>query len=399
MKRRTYQFGWLETKVKTDGSRIWVYRYREPKMKGGSVKRSVEVGSLLEYPTEALAWKQTGHLRLVANPENASSRAITFGVLADRYLTEEVPELRHSTGTAYRSYIANYVKPKWGEYPISRVKAFPVEQWLKSLDLAPKTRGHIHNIMRVMFNSAMRWELIELGENPMKLVRVRGISKRQHEPRVLTLDECHRLLAQIDEEPYRTMVILDMATGLRCSELLALQWQDFQWETLGLLVRRAIVAGVVDEVKTKYSRAGLPLDAALAELLWSWKAKTPFHRDSDWVFASPLQNGEWPFRGWGIQQRKIEPAGRIAGLGSGIGWHTFRHTFSSLLHANGEDLKVQQELLRHADIRTTMNIYTQAMTDQKRHAHSRIVRSVLAKPSELGAPEGLLPPSAPWKIM
>jgi len=79
------------------------------------------------------------------------------------------------------------------------VKAFPVEQWLKSLDLAPKTRGHIHNIMRVMLNSAMRWELIELGENPMKLVRVRGISKRQREPRVLTLDECHRLLAQIDE--------------------------------------------------------------------------------------------------------------------------------------------------------------------------------------------------------
>ena len=96
MKRRTYQFGWLETKVKTDGSRIWVYRYREPKMKGGSVKRSVEVGSLLEYPTEALAWKQTGHLRLVANPENASSRAVTFGALADRYLAEEVPELRHS---------------------------------------------------------------------------------------------------------------------------------------------------------------------------------------------------------------------------------------------------------------------------------------------------------------
>jgi len=124
----------------------------------------VEVGSLLQYPTEALAWKQTGHLRLVANPENASSRAVTFGALADRYLAEEVPELRHSTGAAYTSYIDNSVKPKWGEYPISRVKAFPVEQWLKSLDLAPKTRGHIHNIMRVMFNSAMRWELIELGE-------------------------------------------------------------------------------------------------------------------------------------------------------------------------------------------------------------------------------------------
>ncbi|PYX74955.1 MAG: site-specific integrase, partial [Acidobacteria bacterium] len=71
-----------------------------------------------------------------------------------------------------------------------------------------------------------------------------------------------------------------------------------------------------------------------------------------------------------------KPAARKAALGD-IGWHTFRHTFSSLLRANGEDLKVQQELLRHADIRTTMNVYTQAMTEQKRQAHAKIVRLVL----------------------
>jgi len=70
--------------------------------------------------------------------------------------------------------------------------------------------------MRVMLNSCHAVELIELGEESDETVRVREISKRQREPRVLTLDECHRLLAQIDEEPYRTMVILDMATGLRC---------------------------------------------------------------------------------------------------------------------------------------------------------------------------------------
>ena len=55
---------------------------------------------------------------------------------------------------------------------------------------------------------------------------------------------------------------------------------------------------------------------------------------------------------------------------------------------------MQQELLRHADIRTTLNVYTQAMSDQKRQAHSKIVRSVLAKQGELGAPE-LIAPGAP----
>ena len=68
-----------------------------------------------------------------------------------------------------------------------------------------------------------------------------------------------------------------------------------------------------------------------------------------------------------------------AGLGNDIGWHTFRHTFRTLLDENGAPLKVQQELMRHADIRTTLNIYGKAMDDSKRRAHGDIVRMVLAK--------------------
>ena len=60
-----------------------------------------------------------------------------------------------------------------------------------------------------------------------------------------------------------------------------------------------------------------------------------------------------------------------------IGWHTFRHSHSSLLHAFGVDLKVQQELLRHADIRTTMNIYAHAVPAALRKENSKVVRLVL----------------------
>jgi site-specific recombinase XerD len=67
----------------------------------------------------------------------------------------------------------------------------------------------------------------------------------------------------------------------------------------------------------------------------------------------------------------------IASLGNDVGWHTFRHTYSSLLRQLGVDVKVHQELLRHADIRTTMNVYTQAVSEQKRTAHSSVVRMVL----------------------
>lgn len=60
-----------------------------------------------------------------------------------------------------------------------------------------------------------------------------------------------------------------------------------------------------------------------------------------------------------------------------FGWHTFRRTYSSLLRQLGVDVKVQQELLRHADAGTTLNLYSQAVSEQKRSAHSSVVRLVL----------------------
>ena len=64
-----------------------------------------------------------------------------------------------------------------------------------------------------------------------------------------------------------------------------------------------------------------------------------------------------------------------AGVGK-IGWHTFRHSYSSLLRRVGADIKVQQELLWHSTIQSTMNVYTQAMPEGKRATDRLIVRSV-----------------------
>lgn len=103
-----------------------------------------------------------------------------------------------------------------------------------------------------------------------------------------------------------------------------------------------------------------------------------FGGESDWVFASAQKAGERPLRPTSLLESQIKPAARITGLGNGVGWHTFRHTYSSLLRQHKVDVKVQQELLRHADIRTTMNVYTQAVSEEKRAAHSSVVRMVLA---------------------
>jgi integrase len=69
---------------------------------------------------------------------------------------------------------------------------------------------------------------------------------------------------------------------------------------------------------------------------------------------------------------------KAAGIHKRIGWHTFRHTFGTLLKANGEDIKTVQELLRHASSRITLEVYAQAVTSNKRAAQSKVVRMMVS---------------------
>lgn len=74
-----------------------------------------------------------------------------------------------------------------------------------------------------------------------------------------------------------------------------------------------------------------------------------------------------------LRKRQLRRVAEIIGLPEGIGWHTFRHTYRSWLDETGAPMKVQQELMRHASIQTTMNVYGRAMTDSKRKANSQVV--------------------------
>jgi integrase len=117
----------------------------------------------------------------------------------------------------------------------------------------------------------------------------------------------------------------------------------------------------------------MPLDPALAQALWNWRERSMYPMEFDWVFANDHGKPRWQES---ILEGHLKPAAGAADIGK-IGWHTFRHTYSTMLRSPGVDVKVQQELLRHADIQTTMNVYTQAVSDAKREANSKVVRLVL----------------------
>jgi integrase len=76
-------------------------------------------------------------------------------------------------------------------------------------------------------------------------------------------------------------------------------------------------------------------------------------------------------------RRDIRPVAEKLGIIKRIGWHTFRHTYSTLLRAVGADLKVMQELLRHSTIRVTLDTYTHAVTAAKRTAHTAVVSLIV----------------------
>jgi len=119
----------------------------------------------------------------------------------------------------------------------------------------------------------------------------------------------------------------------------------------------------------------MPVDLALEKLLGEHRRRLPSSlQESQWVFPSK-RTGK-PSHPWSAQRRWLLRAGEKVGAGR-LGWHAFRHTYSSLLNEHGTDVKVQQELLRHADIRTTMNIYTRAVPERLRTANSKLVRLLL----------------------
>jgi integrase len=371
--RACYQFGSLTRKKRERGPDTWEFRYYESTEQGGRRRKSCIVGTVEKMPTKAHAQKAVEALLLTLNSETPQQRmaAVTFGAICDRYMQEEMPE-RYSTAKSYRSNIVKHLKPRWGEYLLEKIRPMAVEDWLKNLDMASKSKAHLRSVMHLMFQCAARWELFNEQRNPIALVRVKGGSKRRKRPAILTADQFQSIVSQL-KEPFRTMVLVAQCLGLRVSEIAALQWEDFDFDRNLLLVQRSFVNGRIDDVKTEYSQDHVPVHDSLLQELLNWSKDCP-PTEEGWVFANPVTNR--PYFPTEIQKRYIRPLGSKIGVDP-IGWHTFRHTYRSWLDETGAPMKVQQELMRHASIQTTMNVYGQAMSSSKREANGKVVEMVL----------------------
>ncbi len=357
-----YQYGNLALRRREKGPDVWQFRWREK----GRLK-SVLIGTVEKLPTRADAERAVEHRRMEINSEcpQREFHSVTVGALIDRFMEEYAPmRCRKPTQKLYRSLFEKHIRPKWGSEFVHRVKTVAVEKWLEEYPHSRQVKSHVRNLMHTLYQAAMRWEMVE--RNPISLVR--QSRKRLKTPRVLTPEEFKALLAELSE-PYKTMVITIACLGLRVCELFGLQWGDIDFENLTVKVQRSYVEGEIYPTKTEASASELPLDPDLAALLLTHRARSEYSSSADFVFTGAT--GRPPWRGI-LFGDHIQPAAVRAGIGR-IGCHTFRHSYSTLLHSLGAAPAVQKELLRHANIQTTMNIYTQAVTPAKREAASKVV--------------------------
>lgn len=178
---------------------------------------------------------------------------------------------------------------------------------------------------------------------------------------------------------YRVLVLLCAATGLRISEALALRWLDIDWANSWIRVIRAYVYGRFGPPKSKASKKPVPLHPLLAESLAAWRKETPYAADDDFVFPSFRLKGKKPPRANMLVADHLQPAARKAGIAARIGFHTLRRTLASALVANGSDVKLVQEMLRHSNPVITLDAYARSTTPAKIEAQGWVMNQLLAE--------------------
>jgi integrase len=348
----------------------WQLRYYE-----NGVRKQKQLGTIRDWPNRAEAERANAHLLNLYNKPKQS--VPTIADLIAKYRASDMPE-RASTRRGYESYFENHIIPKWGAVSIAEFKPDPLEQWLRSLDLSIKTKRNIRWLMSVLWNFANKKEHVpQESRNPVDHVQLRKRpgEKRRLPVRSLTAEQFQSLLGSMDFM-LRVLFTVQFSLGLRISEVLGLKWKDVDWLGKEISIERGMVKQIEDLVKTKESEISLPVSDGLLEMLKQWKPASQFAGVEDWIFASPWKLGKQPI-GYTHIWESLDAASRKAGIGH-VSSHAMRNAFRSWLDSLGLPVGLQQRMMRHSSVTTTMNDYGTALKSDMRAAHEKVFSQVSA---------------------
>ena len=287
---------------------------------------------------------------------------ILFKDFAERWLTQYAEgAVKPSTLRTYRWLIAKHLVPTFGATPLTKMTTEDVQRFtaekLKS-GLSPKTVRHLLVVLKHMLKHAKRWGY--LRSNPAEDVEAPRVESREMD--CLTPEELRRLL-QAADEPSRTLFLCAGLTGMRRGELLGLRWGDVDWHQGRIYVHQTLFKRTRQEAgqstqwlfqtpKSRASRRAIVMSPALKDALELHRLTCPAS-PHDLVFCQPTGA---PMDAELMVRREFLPALVRAGVRH-IRFHDLRHTYASLLIAQGAHVRFIQDQLGHAAVTTSLNTY------------------------------------------
>ncbi len=371
--RPRYQEGHLRKQGKR--KLVWVGCFREDAIAedGSRVRRqrSVVLGPVSEL-SKREAHQRLQFERLAAINQGRHKPELMMGFqrfVVERWEPNIFPTLRFSTVGNYRHLIRRHLLPFFGGIRLPDISPADVQMFLaeKSKRFAPKTVLSLRNLLSKILGTAQRWGYLQA--NPARGTQVPALLDTR-ERLTLTPEQVWRLLGQL-EEPYRTMVLVAVSSGLRRGEIFGLRWKYVDLAERSIIVAQSAYEGHIAPPKTRASKrkvfVGQIAIEALARLRpANWQA-------DDLVFHSDRGT---PLNSHNVRNRILVPACKRAGIPR-IGWHNLRYTFATWADPSGESIKALQTQMGHTDPRLTVSVYTQPMPEAQRQLASKIERVLL----------------------
>lgn len=287
-----------------------------------------------------------------------SKRASEFRKMRlDRYTIKEAlkswlqrnqAKLQTSTLQDYNSAIYHHLIPTFGDLTIAELTASKVKEWLSELPCSNKRKGNILTPLRQTFEELYHDEIID--KNPLQ--RVKNLPNKTREPEPFTQEEITKILSELTGQA-KNLIQFAFYSGLRTSELIALRWQDVDFQNNRVFVRSAYVRGQLKNTKTKSGRREVTLQPQAEEALFNQQDFTKQLNET--VFHDPHTNQPWR-NDQPIRKRIWIPALKKADINYRTPYQT-RHTFASALLSRGENPLWVASQMGHEDWSMIIKVY------------------------------------------